>query len=63
MQDPISKITRVKIAGHVTQEVEHLLRKLRALSSNPSNTKKKKKKKRERERKKKWLISRGKTHK
>jgi hypothetical protein len=45
MQDPISKITRVKIAGHVTQEVEHLLRKLRALSSNPSNTKKKKKKK------------------
>jgi hypothetical protein len=46
-RDPISKITRPKW----TQDVEHLLYKCEALSSNSTPTKKKKKE-REREKKK-----------
>jgi hypothetical protein len=46
-QDPISKITRAKWTGGVTQAVELLLCKSKALSSNPSyqNNKKIKNKK------------------
>jgi hypothetical protein len=40
---PISKITRTNWTGGMTQEVECLLCELKALSSNPSATKKKKK--------------------
>jgi hypothetical protein len=40
--DPISKITRVKRAGSVTQEVACLSNKHEALSSNLSTAKKKK---------------------
>jgi hypothetical protein len=43
-QDPISKITRAKWTGGVTQAVECLLYKCKALSSNPCPIKKKKKK-------------------
>jgi hypothetical protein len=43
-ETPISKITRAKWTGGVTQAVEHLLCKHKTLSSNPSPTKKKKKK-------------------
>jgi hypothetical protein len=39
---PISKITRAKWAGGVAQVVECLLCKCKAMSSNPSPTKKKK---------------------
>jgi hypothetical protein len=42
-QDPISKITKAKWTGGVTQAVESLLCKCKALSSNPILTKKKKK--------------------
>jgi hypothetical protein len=42
-QDSISKITRVKQAGGVVQEVACLLCKGKALSSNPCPTTKKKK--------------------
>jgi hypothetical protein len=41
-QDPISKITKAKWTGGVTQAVESLLCKCKALSSNPILTKKKK---------------------
>jgi hypothetical protein len=42
LQDPISKITRVKWTGGMVQVVEeHLLCNHEALSSNPSPTKKK----------------------
>jgi hypothetical protein len=39
----ISKITRAKLTRGATQSIEHLLCKSKALSSNPSHTKKKKK--------------------
>jgi hypothetical protein len=45
LQDPISKITREKWTGGVTQAVQCLLCKCEALSINPSPTKKKRKKK------------------
>jgi hypothetical protein len=38
---PISKITRTKRTGDVAQVVQHLLCKLKDLSSNPSPVKKK----------------------
>jgi hypothetical protein len=38
--DPVSKIIRAKWLGGMTQVAEHLLCKLKALSSNPSPTKK-----------------------
>jgi hypothetical protein len=41
-QDPFSKVTRAKRAGHVTQVIELLPSKHEALSSNSSNSKKKK---------------------
>jgi dihydroxyacid dehydratase/phosphogluconate dehydratase len=41
--DPMSKITRVKRAGGVTQVIEYLPSKNKILSSNPSTTQKKKK--------------------
>jgi hypothetical protein len=44
-QDLISKITKAKWTAGVPQAVKHLLCKHKALSSNPSFTKKKKKKK------------------
>jgi hypothetical protein len=40
--DPISKITRAKRAEGVAQATEYLFSKHKALSSNPSTTKKKK---------------------
>jgi hypothetical protein len=40
LRDPISKITRAKWTGGVAQAVEHLFCKCKALSSNPSLTKK-----------------------
>jgi hypothetical protein len=40
-QDPISKITRAKSAGGITQAVQHLPKKCEALSSNPSTIKNK----------------------
>jgi hypothetical protein len=40
-QDPISKTTRAKRAGHVAQVVKCLLLKHKGLSSNPHTTKKK----------------------
>jgi hypothetical protein len=43
-QETISKITRERRAGGMTQAVEHLPGKFKALSSNPSTTKKEKKK-------------------
>jgi hypothetical protein len=42
MRDPISKITTAKWTGDVTQVVQHLLCKCKALSSSPRPTKKKK---------------------
>jgi hypothetical protein len=48
---PMSKITRAKWTAGVAQGVECLLCKCKALSSNPSVTKKKKK---EKKRKDKW---------
>jgi hypothetical protein len=39
-QHPIQKIMKVKRAGGSAQVVEHLPGKLKALSSNPTNTKK-----------------------
>jgi hypothetical protein len=42
-QDPISKITRAKWTGGMAQEVENLLYKCKALSSNPIPPKEKKK--------------------
>jgi hypothetical protein len=39
-QDFISKITRAKMTGGTTQEVEHLPTKCEVLSSNLSSTKK-----------------------
>jgi hypothetical protein len=44
-QEPIFKITRVKGAGSMTQLVKHLPSKHKALSKNPSFTRKKEKKK------------------
>jgi hypothetical protein len=45
LRNSISKIIRTKWTGHVPQEVECLLCKCGALSSNPSPTKKRKKRK------------------
>jgi hypothetical protein len=42
---PHLQITRAKWTGGVAQAVEHLLSKHKALSLNPSNTKKRKKEK------------------
>jgi hypothetical protein len=42
-RDPSSKITRAKRAGNVVQVVERLPSKHKAMSSNPSTTKKRKK--------------------
>jgi hypothetical protein len=39
-ENPISKITRAQWTGGVAQAVEHQLCKCKALSSNPSFTKK-----------------------
>jgi hypothetical protein len=44
-QDSISKISKEKWAEGVTQAVEHLFCQCKALSSNPSHTRKKKKNK------------------
>jgi hypothetical protein len=46
VRDPISKITRAKRAGSVTQTAEQLPSQFKALSSNPSSAKKKKRRKR-----------------
>jgi hypothetical protein len=43
---PISKITRAKWTGGVTQVIEYLLCKREALSSNPTGARNKKRKKR-----------------
>jgi hypothetical protein len=40
MKDPIGKITKPKGAGGMTQVMEHLPRKCKALSSNPSTNQK-----------------------
>jgi hypothetical protein len=40
-QDPISKTIRVKRAGDMTQKEEHLPRKHKTMSSNPSTAKQK----------------------
>jgi hypothetical protein len=48
MQDPISKIARVKRTGRVAQVVEHLPSKCEALNSNPSTAKRKKERKKNR---------------
>jgi hypothetical protein len=45
--DPISKITRTGSAGNMTQAVQHLPRKYKALSSNACISKKQKTKKKE----------------
>jgi hypothetical protein len=45
-ETPISKTTREKWTGGASQDVEYLLCKYEALSSNSSPTRKKKKKKR-----------------
>jgi hypothetical protein len=44
-QEPISKITRAKMAGGMAQAVECLLANTKTLSSNPSISKKQNKKK------------------
>jgi hypothetical protein len=43
LKNPVSKITKAKWTRDVAQEIEHLLCKCEALSSNPSPIKKKKK--------------------
>jgi hypothetical protein len=48
-EDSISRATRAKWTGGVAQVVDHLICKCKALSSNPSLTKKKKEKEKKKE--------------
>jgi hypothetical protein len=49
VQAPISKVTKIKRAGDITQVVEQLPSKHKALSSNPSTGKNKQIKKKKKE--------------